>query len=358
MAEKKVFLIGPGLVGADLLELLLDDGYHVTTLVRRESHAAQIREHYAGTEVIMGTLDDKALIEKHTAESPIVIHAATADHLPSVEAVLSGIKQRAANDKSTVFIHTSGTSELVDNSKGNYVSDTIYTDKDPAFIDSNVPATAPHREIDLAILRARQDIGTKAKIIIIMPPLIYGIGKRITRTSIQLPTMTRFALKHGYAPVIGQGVSLRCNIHVQDLVRGYMVLLSWLQHPATTADQVLQNPYFFTDSGTEMAWGDAARAIGKALYTAGKIEDPEPRNPPKEMYADLFGPYTPTTVGANSRSRGERLRELGWRPREKGVLASLVEDEIPLILQEEVGEFGGYEGVVSSGTHVLESLKD
>ena len=353
---KRVFLIGPGLVGADLLELLLDDGYAVTTLVRREDHAAQIRELYPGTEVVMGNLDDGDIITQRTAAVPIVIHAATADHLPSVQAVLDGVRQRSADGKSTIFLHTSGTSELVDNSKGNYVSETIYTDKDPAFIDSNVPDSAPHREIDLAIIRARKEIGPKAKIVIILPPLIYGIGNRIKRTTIQLPTMTRFTLKHGYAPVIGKGVSIRCNIHVQDLVRGYMLILHWLEE--TDSGEVLQNPYFFTDSGEEMTWGDAARAIGKALHAAGRIQDPEPRNPPKELYGDLFGPYSPTTVGANSRSRGERLRDLGWVPREKGVLQSLVDDEIPLILQEWKGEFKGYQGVASSGSHVLESLKD
>jgi nucleoside-diphosphate-sugar epimerase len=355
-APKKVFLIGPGLVGADLLELLLEDGYSVTTLVRRESHASQIKQHYPGTQIVMGTLDDKDTIIRHTRDVPIVIHAATADHLPSVQAVLDGIRQRAENGESTIFIHTSGTSELVDNSRGNSVNETIYSDKDPEFIDSNVPDNAPHREIDLAIIRARKEIGAKAKIVIVLPPLIYGIGNRIKRATIQLPTMTRFALKHGYAPVIGKGVSIRCNIHVQDLVRGYMLILHWMEK--ASGAEVLANPYFFTDSGDEMTWGDAARAIGKALHKAGKIDDPEPRNPPKELYDDLFGPYTPTTIGANSRSRGERLRELGWKPREKGVIESLLDDEIPLILKEWTGEFKGYEGVASSGTHVLESLKD
>jgi nucleoside-diphosphate-sugar epimerase len=355
-SEKKVFLIGPGLIGADLLELLLDDGYEVTTMVRREEHAAQIREFGTNVKVIMGTLDDKDIITKHTAEVPIVIHAATADHLPSVEAVIDGIRQRADKSQSTIFIHTSGTSELVDNSKGMYASEKIYTDKDPADVDANVPDTAPHREIDLAILKARKELGTKAKIVIILPPLIYGVGRRIKRLTIQLPTMTRFALKHGYVPVIGKGVSIRCNIHVQDLVRGYMIILHWMEK--ASASEVLENPYFFTDSGEEMTWGDGAREIGKALYAAGRIKDPEPRNPPKELYGDLFGPFSPTTVGANSRSRGERLREMGWKPREKSVFASLREDEIPIILEEWTGEFHGYEGVASSGTHVLESLKD
>ncbi|KAK5174828.1 uncharacterized protein LTR77_001911 [Saxophila tyrrhenica] len=356
---KNVFLIGPGLIGADLLELLHADGYHVTTMARRESHAAQLREFGANVKTIIGTLDDKDMITKHTAEVPIVIHAATADHLPSVEAVLDGIRQRADKGLSTTFLHTSGTSELVDNSKGMYASDKIYTDLDPGDIDASVPDTAPHREIDLAILRGRKEIGSKAKIVIILPPLIYGVGRRIPRLTIQLPTMTRFALKHGYAPVIGKGVSIRCSIHVQDLVRAYMVILNWLS--ATSGEEVLENPYFFCDSGTEMTWGEGAAEIGKALHAAGKIESPEPRNPPKELYGDLFGPYTPTTVGANSRSRAERLRKMGWEATEKGVFESLREDEIPMILAEwekDGKDFAGYTGVASSGTHVLESLRD
>lgn len=355
MAEnKRIFLIGPGLIGADLLELLIEDGYIVTTMARRESHAAQLREF--GCEVIIGNLDDKEIITKHTAAVSAVIHAATADHLPSVEAILAGIRQRATKGLETTFIHTSGTSELVDNSKGMYASETIFTDLDPDDIDAKVPDTAPHREIDLAILRGRKEIGEKAKIVIVLPPLVYGVGNRIKRLTIQLPTMTRFALKHGYVPVIGEGKSIRCNIHVQDLVKAYMVILNWLS--GTPASEVLRNPYFFCDSGVEMTWGDAANAIGKALHAAGKIEDAVPKNPPRELYDDLFGPYTPTTVGANSRSRGERLRKLGWQPKAKGVFESLREDEIPIILQEDGSEFRGYAGVASSGTHVLESLKE
>jgi len=237
-----------------------------------------------------------------------------------------------------------------------YASDKIYSDLDPVDIDATVPDTAPHREIDLAIIRARKEIGEQAKIVIVLPPLVYGIGRRIPRMTIQLPTMTRFALKHGYVPVVGEGLSIRCNIHVQDLVRAYMVILHWLE--ATDASEVLSNPYFFCDSGEEMTWGEAASEIGKALYAAGKIRSPEPKNPPKELYGDLFGPYTPTTVGANSRSRGDRLRKMGWAPREKGVFESLKDDEIPLILIEDSAEFHGYAGVASSGTHVLESLND
>ncbi|KIY03660.1 uncharacterized protein Z520_00351 [Fonsecaea multimorphosa CBS 102226] len=350
--EKKVFLIGPGLIGTDLLELLVEAGYEVTTMVRREAHAAQVKD-LGAREVVMGSLDDKDIIRKYTAASPIVIHTATADHLPSVEAVLEGVRQRAEQGLETVFLHTSGTSELVDNSKGMYKSDKVYSDERPEEVDQ-VPDTAPHREIDLAILAARRDLGTKAKISIVLPCLVYGIGKCSGRVSMQLPTMVRFALKHGWAPVIGKGLSVRSNIHVQDLVRGYMVILDWMQR--SSADEVLKNPYFFCSTGEDMAWGDAAAEIGRLLHAAGRIKDPTPRPVPPELYGDLFGVYSPTTVGANSRSRADRLRKMGWSPREKGVLESLREDEVPILLKE-TGEWNGYTGLASSGTHVLKSLE-
>ena len=42
----------------------------------------------------------------------ITIHTGTADRLPSVQAVLDGVEQRAKEGKSTTIIHTSGTSVL------------------------------------------------------------------------------------------------------------------------------------------------------------------------------------------------------------------------------------------------------
>lgn len=44
-----------------------------------------------------GDLDDRQLISKLAAESDVVFHTATADHLSSAEAILAGVKQRAAD---------------------------------------------------------------------------------------------------------------------------------------------------------------------------------------------------------------------------------------------------------------------
>jgi nucleoside-diphosphate-sugar epimerase len=262
----------------------------------------------------------------------ITVHTATADHLPSVLAVLDGIKTRAASGKSTIYIHTSGTSILDDNSNGSIASSTIYTDTDPAAINA-LPDTAMHRNIDLAILSAQQSLGEKAKIAVMIPPLIYGINPLHKRLSIQVPTLARFALKHGFSGHIGPGLSVESQIHVLDLARGYIVLLHHME--SSPLSTFLANPYFFCENGQEYSWREVAEQVGKALYDKGLIADKQPRELEQKHWEDLFGEWTGAVLGLNSRSRAVRLRELGWECREKGIWESFAEDELELILGED-----------------------
>ncbi|KAI7480493.1 NAD dependent epimerase/dehydratase family protein [Hortaea werneckii] len=343
---KGVFIVGPGFIGWNVLELLISEGYSVTGFVRRKEHAEQIQA--SGASVIMGDLGDKASITQQTLKHDVVIHTATADHLPSAEAILDGIKQRASNGQMTTYIHTSGTSVLDDGAAGMHKSDKVYHDNVKSEIDS-VPDNAPHREIDLAITRAQKDLGDKAKIAIMIPPLIYGFNPKHKRLTIQIPTLTRFALKHGYAAHVGTGAPVESNIHILDLARAYLTLLHHLE--ATPSANTLANPYYFCEStsNAEPSWREIAALIGESLHQAGKIRDPTPKTLPRELYSDVFGPFTDAVIGLNSRSRAVRLRELGWEPREKDWRRSFVEDELPEILREDVGEgFMGYRGTVAS----------
>ncbi|WBW72038.1 NAD-dependent epimerase/dehydratase [Schizosaccharomyces osmophilus] len=219
----------------------------------------------------------------------------------------------------------------------------VFEDDKPEDIDA-LPDSAPHRTIDLAIVRRREILGRHAKIAILMPPIIYGVGPA-GRSSIQLPTLVRYALKHGYAGQIGDGRSVWSQIHVKDLARGYLTLLDWLER--TPAEEVLPNPYWFCENGNELSWNDCVAEIGRVLYEAGKIESSTPRTIPVSNYGDLFGKWSEPVVGSNSRNKANRLRKLGWEPKEKNTLASLAEDEIPLIMQE-TGPFKGYGKVVAS----------
>lgn len=219
---KKVFIVGPGFIGWNVVDLLVGEGYSVTGLVRRKEHADGIKA--SGAAAVMGDLNDKDLIAEQTAAHDITLHTATADHLPSVEAVLDGVKTRADKGQMSIFIHTSGTSVLDDGANGEFKSDKVYHDNKREEIDS-VPDVAPHREIDLAIVKAQKKLGEKAKLSIMIPPLIYGFNPAHKRLTIQIPTLTRFALKHGYAAHVGKGEPVESNIHVMDLARAYVVLL-------------------------------------------------------------------------------------------------------------------------------------
>lgn len=190
--DKSVFIVGPGYIGRNILELLAKEGYRVDGLVRSEERAKELE--LSGGHGVLGDLNDSKAITEETSKHDIIIHAASADHIESVVAVLEGIRRRVAAGKKTIFIHTSGTSVLDDRSISAYKQERVYSDKDRSGVDS-VPDDAPHRSIDLAVLKAQKEFGENAKIVIIIPPLIYGINKEHKRLTIQIPTLTRFAIK-------------------------------------------------------------------------------------------------------------------------------------------------------------------
>jgi nucleoside-diphosphate-sugar epimerase len=341
-AAKQLFLVGPGYIGGEILDLLLQEDYEVTVLARRQEAADELIK--LGAKVVKGSLSNLDVITRQASLSDIVIHTATADDLPSVEAILQGIAQGSQSASSPpIYIHTSGASLLGDASVGMFATQKVYEDDKLQDIDA-ISDEAPHRKIDLAIVRAGKMFGSKAKLAIMIPPLIYGINFREKRLSIQLPTLVRFAVKHGYAGHVGDGLSRWSQVHVSDLARGYITLLHALENNQV---ETVENPYFFCNNGEDLPWRTCVEEIGRLLFQAGKIESPETRPIPRELYSDLFGVYSPVVVGSNSLNRANRLRDLGWKPMEKNTLASLSE-EVAVILKE-TKAFSGYAAPVASG---------
>ncbi|KAJ5521087.1 hypothetical protein N7463_001540 [Penicillium fimorum] len=129
------------------------------------------------------------ILYAEVAVSDIVFHTATVDHLLSVQAIIDGIRYRAAQGLKTIYIHNSGATLLSDSAQGDYKSDGILDDEQPGQIDT-LPDSASHRSIDLAILQAGQELVPNAKMAIMIPPLIYG------------------SLKHGYPGQMGKDLTV------------------------------------------------------------------------------------------------------------------------------------------------------
>lgn len=55
----------------------------------------------SGAKTVLGTLDDTNLIEQLAAQSDVVFHTATSDHLASAQAILRGIAKRASQGMHT-----------------------------------------------------------------------------------------------------------------------------------------------------------------------------------------------------------------------------------------------------------------
>ncbi|KEF62277.1 uncharacterized protein A1O9_00249 [Exophiala aquamarina CBS 119918] len=100
---------------------------------------------------------------------------------------------------------------------------------------------------------------------------------------------------------------MESQIHVNDLARGYVVLL----HHIDTASpaESLDNPYFSSENRRDMSSKAIAGVIGRGR--TGKIQSPEPRTIPEEDYKELFQELTGSVVGLHSRSRAVRPRQLG-----------------------------------------------
>ena len=121
--DKSVLIVGPGFIGWNILDLLVSEGYKVTGYVRRKKHAEQIEA--SGASSGLGDLDDSRLITESTLKHDIIFHTATADHQSSAEAIVQGVAQRAQSGKSTIYIHTSGTSVLDDGADGAFKGEKI-----------------------------------------------------------------------------------------------------------------------------------------------------------------------------------------------------------------------------------------
>lgn len=67
--SKKVFLIGPGYIGWNVLELLVAEGYIVSGMVRRKEHAQGIER--SGAAAVYGDLDDHNLIVKNVLKNDV-----------------------------------------------------------------------------------------------------------------------------------------------------------------------------------------------------------------------------------------------------------------------------------------------
>ncbi|KAL4977568.1 hypothetical protein BDW66DRAFT_158688 [Aspergillus desertorum] len=239
MSPPKVFLTGSsGYVGGDLLYALLsahpDWESSITLLLRNTSYAATFKSAYPKINLFFASHKDKAAIAEEVAKHDLVLHfALSADHLPSAEAIVSGLEARGGG----IYIHTSGTD--------------IFDDWEGIGEVRSLPDAAPHRNVDKFVLSSGSDA---LKTAIICPSTVYGTGRGlISQRSAQIPNLAKLVLQPKKGLQLSDGKTFWNCVHVYDLSRLYVRLIE----EATSGGEVTWNEegYYLVESGTYF-WGD------------------------------------------------------------------------------------------------------
>lgn len=292
----KVFVTGAsGYIGGSIAAGLIREGHEVLGLVRSEERAAQVREH--GIEPVLGSLEDTEVLTDAAQSADAVVNAADAAHRGAAETLLSAL---AGSNKP--LVQTNGTSIIADLSLGKG-GGKIYDEETPF---EPLPGRVERVAINTLVLEGAAN-GVRS--VVICPPLIYGKGGGVNPNSIQVPWLVALAKKRGCASHIGPGENVWSNVHIEDLVDLYLLLLR--DAPAGS--------FYFAENG-ENSFREVCEAINAALGMEGPTQEISIEDASAE-WGEAAANYT---MGSNSRVRAVRARkELGWAPHRRSLLEDI-----------------------------------
>lgn len=281
----KVFVTGAtGYIGGSVATRLLEAGHEVIGLARSDAAAAALKAR--GIEPLPGDINAYTPFVEVAQRVDAVINAANSDNPFVVHALLDGLKGSGKR-----LIQTSGSSVVGTYDNGE-PSERIL-DEDTPFVPE--PEKAMRVAIDQSVLAAAR---TGVHAIVIRPTLIYGRGIGVAAASIQLPKLIDVARKGGVPRHVGRGLNIWSNVHIADVVDLYLLAL----------DRAPAGSLFYAENG-EVSFKSVAQAIGRML---GLGERTEPWTVGEAVEA--LGPGAYLSFGSNCRVRGNRARELGWKP--------------------------------------------
>jgi nucleoside-diphosphate-sugar epimerase len=294
-----IFLTGAtGYIGGSLGARLVEAGTRVRGLVRSPESAVLLAER--GIEPVLGGLDDADLLIHEARAADGVVNTASSDHAASVRAFISGLE-----GSGKPLLHTSGSSVIGDDARGHHRSATVFDEDTPLVVNA---MKQPRRDIDLMVLGAAKR-GVRSAVI--CPSNIYGIGRGLKPDSVQIPFLAANARQQGVVQIVGAGLNVWSNVHLDDVVDLYLLALA--KAPA--------GAFYFAENG-EASFGEIGAAIASRLGLPG-VE-----SLPPEMAAQRWGEAKAYfSLGSNSRVRATRARrELGWSPRHSSVLDWIAEE--------------------------------
>ena len=312
-----IFLTGAtGFVGGTILASLykVHPEIHVKALIRRQEDAEKLQSIYPNLSPIIGHLSSLDLLKETAASVDFVIHA-TKEDIPAVHALIDGLAASfTADPPSPCLISISGTRSLIDLS----IPVTGVAKEDPrpwSDIDDirailSLPKERIHAKADQSIIAYAIASGVGA--MLISPGQLWGRGKGQVKNEGAAAAAYYAAVKaRGRAFVVGDGSVAWSWSSIGDLGDAVVLLMEQAMSSQNANQRrvgVNEEGYYFVQTDN-VRMKDRAEAISKRLGV-GEVE-----SVPVEVVADLH-PFGPIMWGCGAIFKADRLRALGWRPRE------------------------------------------
>ena len=242
---------GTGFIGSHLVERLVDQGYHVTCLIRQTSNLRWLNHLLTAKspqlQLVMGALHDSDVLAQHLRDADLVFHLAGLTKAPDA----------ATYDR----VNAEGTQSLIEaclEAQPN-LDRFVYCSSLAAVGPScdTTPKTedvSPKPLTDYGSSKLRgelivRDYANQLPITIIRPPAVYGPRDADIFLFFQM-------INRAVMPILGDADKLLSLVHVKDLVTGL--------YTAAVSECAIGETYFLTD-GDIHTWLGIERVIADAL---------------------------------------------------------------------------------------------
>lgn len=254
-------------------------------------------------------------------------------------AIAKGLEEGHTPENPGYWIHLCGTSILTwyDQQNGREgeapLPEQTYRDIDDVEKIVTLPDDAHHRNVDILVQDAISDA---VKVAILCPPTIYGKGSGPVNTrSIQIPDMTKAALKTGQGLVVGKGETEWDNVNIDDLADLFVKVLEATQDPRKNKNPEIfgTHGYYFASNGVHR-WSVVTQWILEEATKLGYLSGVTAKSYSLKEAELVGGPSAPS-FGRNSKGIPQRAEKyLGWKPKgatlKSTIAATVVEEAIAL----------------------------
>jgi len=305
-------------------------------LVRDEQKSERLVAKYHRISTLIGDLDSTELLETTSYNADVVINAGPdVTHEAGISAILRGLERKRTKG---YYIQTSGAALIWAQPDGSKPGTRIWDDVKDIRTITSMPLDRTHRLTD----KLAFDAAAKVNVAVISPVLVYGLSPSTEHPfPLVLGEVVKAVRALGTGFTVSAGKNIISHIHVLDLARLYLLLLSSAlkaQHSDSQAEDGVwgSEAYYFAASG-EVSFAEYMAELVRLLKEHGIVESEEIRQidvhqgarasgaEGEEHAADSWAMHIAISFGTDMRCRSSRARGLGWQPKEAGVVETLEE---------------------------------